>query len=83
VAESKGDKFKREEIFERDRWVCQICYKKVNKKLAYPHPMSPSIDHIMPISWGGSHTKDNVQLAHLSCNVNLGVGGKKQMRMFG
>lgn len=28
----------------------------------------PSIDHIKPLSKGGSHTWDNVQLAHRQCN---------------
>ena len=28
----------------------------------------PSIDHIIPISKGGQHTWDNVQLAHMICN---------------
>lgn len=83
VAESRGDRFKREEIYLRDKWVCQICHKKVNKKLKYPHPMSPSIDHILPIAQGGTHTKDNVQLAHLECNVKLGVNGIKQLKIFG
>ena len=28
----------------------------------------PSIDHIIPVSRGGTHTWDNVQLAHRYCN---------------
>ena len=28
----------------------------------------PTIDHIKPISKGGTHTWDNVQLAHFHCN---------------
>lgn len=28
----------------------------------------PSIDHIIPLSLGGTHTWDNVQLAHKRCN---------------
>lgn len=30
--------------------------------------MYPSIDHIKPISRGGLHAWDNVQLAHRKCN---------------
>lgn len=29
----------------------------------------PSVDHILPISKGGTHTWDNVQLAHRRCNT--------------
>lgn len=32
-------------------------------------PMYPSIDHIKPVSLGGTHTLDNVQLAHHRCNT--------------
>jgi len=42
--------------------------------LAWPDPMSPSLDHIQPLqpsdgSEPGLHDPDNVQLAHLSCNA--------------
>lgn len=32
-------------------------------------PLYPSIDHIKPVSLGGTHTWDNVQLAHHRCNT--------------
>ena len=81
--ERDGERFKVRDIYDRDRWVCGICNGKVDKRLKYPHPMSASLDHILPIAEGGAHTKANVQLAHLSCNVAAGVGGVKQLRMFG
>lgn len=33
-----------------------------------------SIDHIEPVGQGGFHEHDNVQLAHLSCNLNRQKG---------
>lgn len=59
-------------IYKRDRWKCGICGGKVNKHLKYPHQLSPSLDHIIPLSRGGSHTPENVQLAHLRCNLSKG-----------
>lgn len=49
--------------------VCGICGRPVDKSLKYPHPLSPCIDHIIPISKGG-HPSDinNLQLAHWTCN---------------
>lgn len=59
-------------IYKRDRWKCGICGLRVNVKLKHPHPYSPSLDHIVPLSKGGSHTPENVQLAHLRCNLSKG-----------
>lgn len=49
--------------------VCGICGKPVDFKCKYPHPLSPCIDHIIPVSKGG-HPSDinNLQLAHWTCN---------------
>ena len=49
--------------------VCAICGGVVDKSLKFPHPMSPCIDHIIPIDRGGHPSDiDNLQLAHLCCN---------------
>jgi predicted nucleic acid-binding Zn ribbon protein len=55
-------------VYESHNWICGICGKKINPKLKCPHPKSASIDHIVPISKGGTHTYDNVQPAHFICN---------------
>ena len=49
--------------------VCGICGQPVDFSLKYPHPLSPCIDHIIPIAKGG-HPSDleNLQLAHWTCN---------------
>ena len=49
--------------------VCGICHQLVDMSLKYPHPLSPCIDHIIPIDAGG-HPSDinNLQLAHWKCN---------------
>ena len=49
--------------------ICGICGKPVDKTLKSPHPMSATVDHIIPLDKGG-HPSDlsNLQLAHRSCN---------------
>lgn len=71
------------EIAARDEHGCQLCGNRVRMDLVYPDPMSPSIDHIVPISDGGSDLRVNVQLAHLVCNLRKGTGGTQQLRMVG
>ena len=66
------ESFSDDEIYERDDWTCQLCGRPVDPTLRWPHPMYKSLDHRVPISRGGSHTRDNVQLAHLSCNSRKG-----------
>ena len=55
-------------VFMRDGWICQHCKKRVDKRFKHPNPMCASLDHIVPLSKGGTHIYANVQLAHLGCN---------------
>jgi 5-methylcytosine-specific restriction endonuclease McrA len=68
----ESEKFKASEIYERDGWLCGICSERVAQAVEYPDPMSPSLDHIVPLSLGGPHTRANTRLAHLVCNVKRG-----------
>jgi len=56
------------EIFERDGWRCQLCRKALLRDAVVPHPLAPTIDHIVPLACGGSHEPRNVQAAHFMCN---------------
>jgi len=62
--------YTRTSIFDRDLWTCQLCGDPVNPDLRFPHRLSASIDHVVPVARGGSDTPENVQLAHLSCNAS-------------
>lgn len=70
----KSEKGRRLRIAMRDGWTCGICGQGVASSLMYPHPRSGSIDHIVPVSLGGSNRRDNVRLTHLQCNVERGDG---------
>ena len=60
-------------LIKRDGLRCAICGElcDINDK-SYGNgngPLYPSMDHIIPIAKGGSHTWNNVQVAHLICNT--------------
>lgn len=49
--------------------ICGICGKPVDFSYRYPHPLSPTVDHIIPVAKGGHPSDlDNLQLAHRCCN---------------
>lgn len=63
-----------EAIKIRDKMRCCICGRKVNEKLKHPHPDSLSFDHSHPLSLGGSHSQNNLRVAHLHCNLKRHTG---------
>lgn len=69
LREAFVEDFTREEIYERDGWICGICEEPIDQSLSYPDPMSASLDHVMPLARGGEHSRANAQAAHLRCNV--------------
>lgn len=51
----------RRKVYLRDAGLCRICGQPVE-------PEAFEIDHIIPLSRGGTHEMGNVQAAHPSCN---------------
>lgn len=61
-------------IYERDGWVCQLCYEPVDSSLNPSHRMAATLDHIECQSWVlvPDHSPANLRLAHRSCNSTRG-----------
>lgn len=57
--------FTREEIIARDHSICQLCGNACER-----HDIH--IDHDLPLSRGGQHTRSNVHVAHAECNLRKG-----------
>jgi len=68
-------------VFQRDGWVCGICGKRCEQSLRFPHPLSATLDHIVPLARGGTHTWANVQCAHFACNSRKQDAGIGQLRL--
>jgi 5-methylcytosine-specific restriction endonuclease McrA len=56
----------RDEIRRRDKETCYLCDQFVSV-----HEMG--IDHVVPVTSGGSHTPDNVRIVHRACNSKKGT----------
>lgn len=83
-------------LIKRDKSVCHICGRRCDKKDKWIDANGtticgnnyPSIDHINPVSKGGTHTWDNIKLAHRGCNtakscneIYEGKGGQMMIAM--
>lgn len=65
-----GDKIDPFIIYEIFDWKCIVCDSEIDSSLAHPDPRSVSLDHVVPLSCGGTHTWHNVAPAHLECNLD-------------
>lgn len=65
--------FARWRVFESYGWTCSICGVEIDAWLVDElHPMYATLDHLVPLSLGGSHTAKNVRPAHRVCNALKG-----------
>lgn len=65
------ESFHPSQVFDRDDWICQLCYGEIDSTIAVGR-WRVSLDHIIPISKGGPHTMANTQASHLGCNSSKG-----------
>ena len=66
-------RYSREQIGQRDGWVCHLCRDAIDPTLSGMAPGGATIDHIVPVSKGGSDHPANVAIAHRQCNVRRGA----------
>lgn len=72
---SLGEEIVHLEIFERDNWMCGICKEPINRYLRKPNWYCATLDHVLPMKCFTDtpslyHTHENVQAAHLKCNLD-------------
>lgn len=51
-------------VIERDNATCYLCGTKLN-----PETDKITLDHVIPLTRGGSHSMDNLKVACVSCNT--------------
>ena len=72
-AETVVEHFTFAQVWVRDEGRCWLCGESVDPDLIWPDPLGPSIDHVIPLVLGGSHTLANCSLSHLVCNLRKGT----------
>jgi hypothetical protein len=60
------------QVFERDGWRCYLCGELVKRDVPRTDPDGPTIDHVVPLSRGGTDDLANVATAHWRCNRDKG-----------
>ncbi len=63
------ERFNPEDVLARDGWRCQICgVSTPQSRRGMRYKNSPELDHVVPISKGGEHTRANTQCTCRQCN---------------
>lgn len=62
--------FSSSEIFERDGYTCQKCMNPTDPSSGHNNNEYPTLDHIIPLSKGGPHSRWNSQCLCRRCNMD-------------
>lgn len=60
-------------ICQRDGAMCWLCRRPIDLSVRVPHPLAPTVDHVVPLADGGSDADANLRPAHFRCNSHRGV----------
>ena len=60
----------RKEVFKRDKYTCKECGAKKGDIKADGTKVVLHVDHVIPVSKGGSDMLDNLQTLCADCNLN-------------
>lgn len=60
-------------IIRRDGWLCWLCDRPLDPRIQDRRdPRFVTLDHLKPLSDGGSNASQNLRLAHSLCNQRKG-----------
>jgi hypothetical protein len=65
---AKHEKIDYYQVYRRDEGICYLCGQPVHKEYKKDDVLSGTIDHVIALNNGGTHTYNNVKLAHMICN---------------
>lgn len=68
VARSSAQRDRDRRAIARSQPACHICGQPIDYTLPHLDPMAYVVDHLVPLSRGGSDDLSNKAAAHRSCN---------------
>lgn len=69
VARDSTQRNRHRAAIRRTKPPCALCGEPIDYHLPSPHPDSFTIDHIVPLTRGGTDEPSNIQTAHRRCNL--------------
>lgn len=60
-------------LYANNPWICHLCRKSVQEA-------DLSLDHVVPVSLGGSNELSNAAIAHKKCNYSRGNRSVEEFR---
>lgn len=65
----RGNIISHDQVAERDGYKCYLCEGIVDMSLSRTSRYGATLDHVIPLSKGGTDTLENVKLTHWICNI--------------
>lgn len=69
---ARGDDIDHLLLFELFGWYCYVCREPIDRHVRKPNWLAATVEHLVPLCKGGTHTWDNVAPAHARCNFAKG-----------
>lgn len=57
------------QVFVEENWKCYLCDRQCIEWPGFAVSEAATLDHVMPVSKGGTHTRDNVRCCCWACNM--------------
>jgi 5-methylcytosine-specific restriction endonuclease McrA len=68
-SKTKPSRLSADQVLREYGSACHICHKEIDLALARTSRMGLTVDHVIPLSKGGSDELDNLRPAHWICNI--------------
>lgn len=68
-------------VLNRDGWICHLCGGRIPKRKWSGKAKDPTVDHLIPMSCGGSDDMVNLAAAHHECNTRRNTYGPAQLKL--